>query len=346
VRASAARRPEGTRVKGAQTMGSEFLTHWAAWAALGIGAVASIAAVLARRGRARNRRATDEVRERPDTPPGGRRTLGRYDVVGVIGRGAMSSVLLGRDPASGRAVALKTLALGDKFDGEALAEARRRFLLEAGTAARLQYQGIAAVFEAGEDQGLAYIAMEHVKGHDLQRCTQPLGRLSAALVLRIGAQVAEALDYAHRQGVIHRDVKPANVMFDPATGTVKVTDFGIARVTDVGGTRTGLLLGTPAYMAPEQLAGQPADARSDLYSLGVVLFQMLCGRLPHEAESMAALMGQIVHQRAPDIRSVCPQLPEELALCVAALLDKRPDARPADGQRLALDLRAIAALLD
>jgi serine/threonine-protein kinase len=99
-------------------------------------------------------------------------------------------------------------------------------------------------------------------------------------------------------------------------------------------------------MAPEQLAGQPADARSDLYSLGVVLFQMLCGRLPHEAESMAALMGQIVHQRAPDIRSVCPQLPEELALCVAALLDKRPDARPADGQRLALDLRAIAALLD
>jgi serine/threonine-protein kinase len=134
-------------------------------------------------------------------------------------------------------------------------------------------------------------------------------------------------------------------MFDPATGMVKVTDFGISRVADVGRTRTGMLLGTPAFMAPEQLAGQPADARSDLYSLGVLLYQLLCGRLPHEAESMAELMGQIAHRRAPDIRSVSPQLPEDLAVCVAALLDKRPGARPADGRRLALELRAIAARL-
>ncbi len=327
-------------------MGGEFLTHWAAWAAVGVGAAASIAILFVRFGRGKHRRASDEAGDRPNTPPGTLRTLGRYEVGRAIGRGAMSSVLLGRDSASGRAVALKTLALGDEFDGEALAEARRRFLREAGTAARLRHEGIAQVFEAGEDQGLAYIAMEHVHGHDLRRCTQPPGLLPPALVLRIGAQVAEALAHAHRQGVVHRDIKPANVMFDPTTGTAKVTDFGIARATDVGRTRTGLLLGTPAYMAPEQLTGQPADARSDLYSLGVVLFQLLCGRLPHEAESMAALLGQIAHQRAPDIRSVCPQLPEELALCVAAMLSKRPDARPADGRQLAHELRTIAARLD
>jgi serine/threonine-protein kinase len=281
--------------------------------------------------------------QRQETSPGGRATLGRYRIEREIGRGAMSRVLLGRDPASGRAVAIKTLALGDAFEGDALAEARQRFFREAGLAARLRHEGIATVFEAGEDRGVAFIAMEHVAGHDLRRHTQANELLPVPLVLRIVARVADALAHAHLQGVIHRDIKPANVMFDPATGAVKVSDFGIARTTGVNPTRTGMLLGTPAFMSPEQLVGQPVDARSDLYSLGVVLYELLCGRLPHEADSMAALMAQIAHQRAPDIRSVHPQLPEALAACVAALLDKRPDARPAGGRELALELRRIAA---
>ncbi|HJV60152.1 MAG TPA: serine/threonine-protein kinase [Albitalea sp.] len=274
-----------------------------------------------------------------------RTTLGRYRIDRQLGRGAMGAVYLGHDPKIGRQVAIKTMALSQEFDGAELTEARARFFREAETAGRLQHRDIVTIFDAGEDQGLAYIAMEYLKGHDLQRYTAVPHLLPVPTVLNVVARVADALAYAHSQGVVHRDIKPANVMVDPAANSVKVTDFGIARITDSSRTRTGMVLGTPSFMSPEQMAGRRVDGRSDLYSLGVMLFQLLTGRLPHSADSMAKLMYQIANDPAPDVRSLRPDLPEALANVVALALEKRPEVRYADGRQLAADLRAVAAAL-
>lgn len=270
------------------------------------------------------------------------RTLGRYLIEREIGRGSMGAVYLGRDPKIGRLVAIKTLALSREFAGDELSEARKRFFREAETAGRLQHRDIVTIFDAGEDQGLAYIAMEYLKGDDLQSFTQAPSLLPVAATCRIVARVADALAHAHTQGVVHRDIKPANVMIDLAADIVKVTDFGIARIADASRTRTGMVLGTPSFMSPEQLAGRRVDGRSDLYSVGVMLFQMLTGQLPHRSESMATLMQQIANDPAPDIRSVREGLPAELARIVASALEKKPEERYADGRQLAADLLAFA----
>ena len=267
--------------------------------------------------------------------------LGRYRVDALIGRGAMGVVYRGLDPSTGRIVALKTLALAREFNGEALTEARARFARESDTAARLQHPGIVSVIESGEDQGLAFIAMEFVVGHSLAEHTTAGHLLTSAQVAALGARVADALDHAHRQGVVHRDIKPANVLVDPALAIVKVADFGIARITDAARTRTGLMLGTPSFMSPEQMAGGRIDGRSDIYSLGVMLYQLLTGALPHASESMARLMYAIVNEPAPDVRGLRPELPEALARIVAQALEKRADRRPADAGQMAAELRAV-----
>lgn len=272
-------------------------------------------------------------------------TLGRYRVDSEIGRGSMGAVYLGRDPQIGRAVAIKTMALSRGFGQDKIGEARERFFREAETAGRLHHPDIVTIFDAGESGELAWIAMEYVKGEDLQRHTAPGRLLPPPQVLEIVARVAEALSYAHAQGVVHRDIKPANVMVGLDTGLVKVMDFGVARVDDASRTRTGIVLGTPSYMSPEQMAGRRTDGRSDLYSLGVMLFQLLTGRLPHEGDNMAELMRRIVNEPAPDIRSLRPELPEALADVVALSLEKRPEVRYADGVQMAQDLRAVAAAL-
>lgn len=271
-------------------------------------------------------------------------SLGRYRIERQLGRGAMGAVYLGRDPQIGRQVAIKTLALASEFEGAELVEARQRFFREAETAGRLQHPDIVTIFDAGEDRELAYIAMEYLKGHDLQRHTQTAQRLPMPVVVRIAERVAGALAHAHSQGVVHRDVKPANVMVDLETGVVKVTDFGIARITDSSRTRTGMVLGTPSFMSPEQMSGRRVDGRADLYSLGVMLFQLLTGQLPHRAESMAKLMYAIANEPAPDVRSLRADVPEALARIVARALSKPPEARHPDGQHLAAALREVAAL--
>ena len=276
---------------------------------------------------------------------GKRSMLGRYRIERQLGRGAMGVVYLGLDPQIGRKVAIKTMALGQEFEGEELAQARLRFFREAETAGRLQHPDIVAIFDAGEDQDLAYIAMQYLTGHDLQAHTSAARLLPLASVLDIAARVAEALAYAHRQGVVHRDIKPANVMIDLEAGAVKVTDFGIARIADASRTRTGMVLGTPSFMSPEQMSGRRVDGRSDLYSLGVMLYQLLTGMLPHQADSMARLMYQIANDPAPDVRTLRPELSEALANVVALALEKRPEMRYADGHQMALDLRAVAAML-
>ena len=282
----------------------------------------------------------------PAPPPSDaeRSVLGRYRIERRIGRGAMGVVYLGSDPQIGRQVAIKTLELGQEFEGEALAQARQRFFREAETAGRLQHPDIVAIFDAGEDGDLAYIAMQYLTGHDLQAHTSAARLLPLASVLDIVARVADALAYAHRQGVVHRDIKPANVMIDLETGAVKVTDFGIARIADASRTRTGMVLGTPSFMSPEQMSGRRVDGRSDLYSLGVMLFQLLTGALPHQAESMARLMHQIANEPAPDVRTLRPGVSEALANVVALALEKRPEMRYADGHQMAQDLRAVASI--
>ncbi len=304
--------------------------------------------------RARAGRAADAVMlGRGATHPGGTLvlddptlelpTLGRYRLDKVLGQGAMGMVYLGHDPKIGRSVAIKTLALAETFEGDALTEARERFFREAETAGRLAHPGIVTIHDAGEEQDLAYIAMEYVPGHDLSAHTRPGELLPARQVVGFGLRVAQALAHAHRLGVVHRDIKPANLLWVPAEDLLKVADFGIARLTDQSRTRTGTLLGTPGYMAPEQLAGQPADGRSDLYALGATLFQLLTGRLPFEAESLPELMFQITNQEAPDLRQLRPDLPPALAETLARLLRKSPAERYPDGTALA---EAFASCLD
>lgn len=269
--------------------------------------------------------------------------LGRYQIDREIGKGAMGVVYLGRDPKIGRVVAIKTLALGYEFEGDALIDARARFFREAETAGRLQHPNIVTIFDAGEEHDLAYIAMEFLKGQDLTHACGQDRLLPVRTVLSIAARVADALDYAHAHNVVHRDIKPANIMFDSGTDLVKVTDFGIARITDSSKTRTGLVLGTPSFMSPEQLAGKKVDGRSDLYSLGVTLFQLLTGTLPLRGASMTELMHKIASVEAPDVRQLRPELSAALAKVVALSLQKRPEARYQTGRQFAADLRQAQA---
>ena len=267
--------------------------------------------------------------------------LGRYQVEKELGKGAMGVVYLGKDPKIGRVVAIKTMALSQEFEGEELDDARERFFREAETAGRLQHQNIVTIFDAGEEHDLAYIAMEFLKGKDLVEFCKGDHLLPMPKVLSIAARVAEALAYAHKQNVVHRDIKPANIMYEIASDTVKVTDFGIARITDSSKTKTGLVLGTPSFMAPEQIAGKKVDGRADLYSLGVMLFQMLAGVLPFRGDSMAELMYKIANEEAPDIRIIRKEIPDRLAGVVARSLKKRSEDRYQDGDQMAADLRAI-----
>src|SRR6185369_14713451 len=269
--------------------------------------------------------------------------LGRYQVEKELGKGAMGVVYLGKDPKIGRVVAIKTMALSEEFEGEELTDVRERFFREAETAGRLQHQNIVTIFDAGEEHDLAYIAMEFLKGKDLVDLCKDGQLLPLPRVLSIVARVAEALAYAHRQNVVHRDIKPANIMYEFDTDTVKVTDFGIARITDSSKTKTGLVLGTPSFMSPEQIAGKKVDGRSDLYSLGVMLFQMLTGVLPFRGDSMAELMYKIANEEAPDIRIIRKDISERLANIVALSLSKRPETRYQDGNQFAADLRSVLA---
>jgi serine/threonine-protein kinase len=280
----------------------------------------------------------------PDAPSALPR-LGPYRLDRELGRGAMGRVYLAHDTETGQEVAVKTLALAREFDGYALQEARQRFHREAEAARRLQHPDIVRVLRTGEERGIAYIAMERLTGHDLSQHLRAGSLLPMATVVAIGTRVATALAHAHALGVVHRDIKPANVMIDLTRGQVKVTDFGIARLSGASRTRTGLILGSPSYMSPEQIAGREADGRSDLYALGVLMFHMLTGDLPLSGHTMTELMAAIANQPAPDVRSLRPSVPEALADVLGILLDKRPELRYPDGLELATDLHLISSML-
>ncbi len=265
-------------------------------------------------------------------------TVGHYEVEKEIGRGAMGMVYLGRDPRIGRMVAIKTMALSGEFEGTQLDEVKQRFYREAETAGRLNHPNIVHVYDIGEDQELAFIAMDYLPGKNLGHYVKPKQLLPIKTVLDVIQQVAEALDYAHKQNVVHRDIKPANIIYDESNGSAKVTDFGVACLTDASKTRTGTVLGSPSYMSPEQVAGKRVDGRADIFSLGVTLFQMLTGHLPFEADSLGSLMYKITNEEHPKPGQFRKGLPACAVRIINKCLQKDADNRYQSGAELAAAL--------
>jgi serine/threonine-protein kinase len=271
--------------------------------------------------------------------------LGRYEVEKELGKGAMGVVYLGKDPKINRVVAIKTMALSQEFDANEIDEVKARFFREAETAGRLDHPNIVTIYDAGEEHDLAYIAMEFLQGHDLARYTKPDALLPLPTVMGIIFKAAMALDYAHKNNVVHRDIKPANIMYEPTSKQVKLTDFGIARITDSSKTKTGMVLGTPSYMSPEQLSGKKVDGRSDLFSLGVMFYQMISGKLPFHGDSMATLMYKIANEAHTEINQLRPDLAQQRP-CVSAIINKAlqkdPDTRYQTGAEMARDIQRCA----
>lgn len=271
-------------------------------------------------------------------------SLGRYRLQRLLGRGAMGAVYLGEDPQIGRQVAVKVLPLTAEFEGKALQEARSRLRREAEAAGRLQHPNIITVFDVGEEHDLAYIAMDYAEGRNLEAFTESGNLLPVRDALAICASVAEALDYAHGQRVVHRDIKPSNIVYQARSGMVKVTDFGVASLTDARKTRTGAVLGSPAYMSPEQVAGRRLDGRSDLFSLGVTLYQLLTGALPFAGDSLATISYRIVEQRHVPIAKLRKGLPTCAGRIVNKALQKDPAKRYASGAEMAAALRRCGGI--
>jgi len=264
--------------------------------------------------------------------------LGRYEVERELGKGAMGAVYLGKDPKISRVVAIKTMALSREFDADELQEVKNRFFREAETAGRLTHPGIVTIFDAGEEHDLAYIAMEFLKGTDLTRHIKKDRLLPIDKVLELIKRAAESLDYAHKSNVVHRDIKPANIMWDPDTDSMKITDFGIARITDSSKTKTGLVLGTPSYMSPEQLAGKKISGQSDLFSLGVMMYQMVTGELPFQGDSMATLMYKITNEQHASADTINPDVPRCVCVIINRAMEKDTGKRYKTGMQMSADI--------
>ena len=265
-------------------------------------------------------------------------TVAGFRLQRALGRGSHGEVFLA-EGAAGPPVALK-LALVPA--GESASVWQTSFLSAARNAQRLVHPAIVAVHGAGIEGRLAWLAMEFVPGSDLTRYTSASRLLPENLVLALGQRLAQALAHAHRHGVVHRDLKPANVLVHLPSHVVKLADFGLARAADSAQTGTGIVVGSPAYMAPEQLAGNLPTPSTDLYALGVMLFQLLSGRLPHDSASMGELLQQVVAMPAPDLRELVPGINPGLAALVAGLLAKQAAQRPSGGEALAAALQTLS----
>jgi CHASE2 domain-containing sensor protein len=276
-----------------------------------------------------------------DTKP----VLGRYEISGEVGRGAMGIVYKGEDPTIHRTVAIKTLPLSEFEEGE-LTNIKERFFREAESAGLLNHPNIVSIYDAGEEHDLAYIAMEYLHGEDLTPFTHKGKLLPLRDVLHIIIQVADALDYAHKNNIVHRDIKPANIMLLKGKDTIKVTDFGIARITSSSKTKTGMVLGTPSYMSPEQVAGKKIDGRSDIFSLGVVFFEMLTGQKPFVSDDMNSTMFQIVKEKHPSVRNYNLKIPPIIEKIIDKALMKDADQRYQKASSMANHLRKIVEQID
>ncbi|CAB5154774.1 Protein kinase [Olavius algarvensis associated proteobacterium Delta 3] len=276
-----------------------------------------------------------------DTRP----TLGRYEIIKQLGKGAMGIVYLGEDPRIHRTTAIKTFQFPEDFDPEDISEYKEKFFREAESAGTLSHPNIVTIYDAGDERDLAYIAMEYLEGHNLERYTKPRNLLRTRQVIDLVGDIADALNYAHQKGIVHRDIKPANIML-LKSGVVKITDFGIARITATSQTQTGVVKGTPYYMSPEQIAGQKVDGRSDIFSLGTMLYQLLTGVLPFRGDNPAALMHQIMNIRHPNPKQHNPKLIKPLMFIIDKALEKDRDKRYRDAALMAGHLRTLGEKMD
>lgn len=287
----------------------------------------------------------DELAEPDTTSPllpvqnGPPATLGRYKVLKELGRGAMGVVYLGKDPTIQRFVAIKTMRLDEIDDADKLQEVKTRFFQEAESTGRLSHPNIVTIFDAGEENDLGYIAMELLEGTTLKDWSRKPNLMPFDKVISILAAVAEAMDYAHQQGVVHRDIKPANIMVTK-DGSVKIMDFGIAKMATSSKTRTNIVMGTPTYMSPEQIAGKKVDGRSDIFSLAVVMFELLAGRPPFTADNVSALLFAIAHTPHPSLKAIRPDVPPMVKTVLDRALHKDPVQRYRRASEFAAELRA------
>lgn len=276
------------------------------------------------------------------TPDGALAIGGRFALRTMLGHGSTGTVFLADDRRSGNPVALKLIRLPAGLDAQQLEDWRVAFARESMASARLRHPDIVALLDAGIVAEGGWLALEYVPGSDLSRYTGRKRLLPEALALRLGARVARALAHAHRAGIVHRDLKPSNVRVDLPRGVMKLTDFGIARILDATQTRTGLTLGTPAYMAPELLAGEAAGAGADTWALGVLLYELLAGRRPSEANSLGELLRAMAQDSAPSLGTLRPDLPIEVDASIAAALQRDPQRRPRDLEAWAEELERLA----
>lgn len=272
--------------------------------------------------------------------------LGRYQIERELGKGAMGAVYVGKDPKISRAVAIKTMALSQEFEADELEEVKERFFREAETAGRLTHPNIVTIYDAGDEHDLAYIAMEFLKGENLSKYIKADTLLPIKQVLSLIQRSAGGIDYAHQHNVVHRDIKPANIMWDRKSDTLKITDFGIARITDSSKTKTGMVLGTPSYMSPEQLAGKKVTGQSDIFSLGVMLFQMVTGKLPFTGDSMASLMYKIANEAHPAPESINPNIPRCVTVIINRAMAKDIDKRYQRGSEMVADINKCLKIIE
>lgn len=272
-------------------------------------------------------------------------TLGRYEILEELGRGAMGIVYKGRDPKLGRLTAIKTIRFTDDFDEEQAVKIQEQFYREAEVVAKLSHPNIVTIYDVGEDLDLSYLAMEYLEGESLENYARKENLMSIRTSINVTSQVCDALEYAHARGIVHRDIKPANIMI-LKNGLVKVTDFGIARATASSKTRTGVIKGTPYYMSPEQISGMKVDGRSDIFSLGIVFYQLLTGELPFGGENLAAIMYQITTVEPEPPTKYNPKIYKAAVAILNRALEKSLEARYQSAKQMGDHLRLLAQKLD
>jgi tRNA A-37 threonylcarbamoyl transferase component Bud32 len=272
-------------------------------------------------------------------------SLGRYEILEELGRGAMGIVYKGRDPKLNRETAIKTIRFTDDFDEEQAAKIREQFYREAEVVAKLSHPNIVTIYDVGEDLDLSYLAMEYLEGENLEAYARKDNLMPIRKGIDVTAQVCDALAYAHSHGIVHRDIKPANIMI-LENGLVKVTDFGIARATASSKTRTGVIKGTPYYMSPEQISGMKVDGRSDIFSLGIVFYQLLTGELPFGGENLAAIMYQITTVEPDPPTKHNPKIYKAAVAILNRALEKSLESRYQNAKQMGDHLRLLAQKLD
>jgi len=271
--------------------------------------------------------------------------VGRYEILGVLGKGSMGLVYKAQDPKINRLVAIKTIRFSDEFEEDLIQEIKERFFREAEIAGQLSHPSIVIIHDVGEDGDLTYMAMEFLEGEDLDKFITKGNLLSFRRVLDVISKIAEALDYAHKANVIHRDIKPANVML-LKNGNIKVTDFGIAKAISSSRTKTGVILGTPNYMSPEQIMGQKIDLRSDIFSLGVLFYQLITGELPFHGDNLSGLLYQITQIKHPSPRSYNPKIPGICEQILDKALAKDPNKRFRNAGEMARVINSLGQRID